>query len=493
MSFLRPGVLVIVCCSRRISSRLCLALLMTTALAFAAWAEAVGVAATGPLFVSPAGNDANDCQTLATACRTIGAAIGKASAGDLIIVATGTYTENLTIDKDLSVIGAGPEATAINGGGVQRVITVPATIHVSLIDLSVVNGNVQSPDHGGGILVVGALTLNRTRVGNNANAGIYVSGTLNADQSMIVGNERGIWNYGTTVLSHMIISSNLGSGVANFGAMTLDHALVMSNTNLNFGGGVFQQQGVMTISESTILGNVAGGCLSDVRGLLDYWNNASMRLEQAANRSDACFYSGGGGLYAYSGSVALSGSTIAGNRAGDEGAGVWNAFAALSLMNDTVSGNASNQYGGGISNHQILTLTNVAVSDNSAAWSGGGIYNLSVVRSLNTIVANSFKGGNCYHGIISLGHNLSSDGSCALNATGDLTNTDPLLGPLQDNGGPTPTQALLPGSPAINAGDNDGCPAADQRGIPRPQAGICDIGAYEYVFPLKFFLPLVAR
>jgi len=92
-----------------------------------------------------------------------------------------------------------------------------------------------------------------------------------------------------------------------------------------------------------------------------------------------------------------------------------------------------------------------------------------------------------------LGGNLDSDGSCNLTDPTDLPNSDPLLGPLQDNGGPTPTHALLPGSPAIDAiphadctYDDDGNPATpevplatDQRGVARPQWIGCDIGAFE--------------
>ncbi|MEJ8672811.1 choice-of-anchor Q domain-containing protein [Streptomyces sp. MS1.AVA.1] len=76
-----------------------------------------------------------------------------------------------------------------------------------------------------------------------------------------------------------------------------------------------------------------------------------------------------------------------------------------------------------------------------------------------------------------MGHNIDSDGSCRLTAAGDLPSRDPLVGPLADNGGPTDTVALLPGSLALDAAD--GCPATDQRGVARPQGAACDIGAYE--------------
>jgi hypothetical protein len=84
--------------------------------------------------------------------------------------------------------------------------------------------------------------------------------------------------------------------------------------------------------------------------------------------------------------------------------------------------------------------------------------------------------------ITDMGHNLSSDHSCSFTGSGSLTNTDPKLGPLANNGGPTLTMALLPGSPAIDAGSAVGAPATDQRGIPRPQGPGVDIGAFEYQY-----------
>src|SRR5438874_2712934 len=95
----------------RISPKSSLSLTFIAALTFTAWTAGANVAAGGPLFVSPAGNDANDCQTFATACRTIGAAITKALAGDTLIIASGMYTEGVTLDKNLTLIGFGSDAT----------------------------------------------------------------------------------------------------------------------------------------------------------------------------------------------------------------------------------------------------------------------------------------------------------------------------------------------------------------------------------------------
>ena len=144
--------------------------------------------------------------------------------------------------------------------------------------------------------------------------------------------------------------------------------------------------------------------------------------------------------------------------------------------------------GGGISNAGTLVLNNVTISGNSAS-SGGGISNAKATTVQNSIVANSPDGGNCSGVMTSHGHNLSSDGTCNFNSPGDLDNHDPLLGSLQNNGGPTETMALLPGSPAIDSGNPSGCTdgqghllKTDQRGMPRPDREDsfgCDMGAYE--------------
>lgn len=155
------------------------------------------------------------------------------------------------------------------------------------------------------------------------------------------------------------------------------------------------------------------------------------------------------------------------------------------MTNSTISGNSAAISGGGLYNGNApgttsssSTITNATIKGNTAP-SGGGISNDSgnTVTLKNTIV------GVCNGPITSNGHNLSNTNTCGLTGPGDIQNADALLGPLQNNGGPTKTHALLLGSPAIDAGDNLGCPATDQRGVARPFSTACDIGAYEYDTP----------
>ncbi|NJL32741.1 MAG: hypothetical protein HC893_01395 [Chloroflexaceae bacterium] len=138
-----------------------------------------------------------------------------------------------------------------------------------------------------------------------------------------------------------------------------------------------------------------------------------------------------------------------------------------------------------------VTLTNVTLTANEA--SGNSIDGLfsegGVATAVNMIIANGDGSANCNviaganAALTSLGNNIDNGTTCALDATGDLSNTDPELGPLQNNGGPTLTRALQAGSPAIDAGNSEQevCPTTDQRGTERPQGAACDIGAFERV------------
>jgi hypothetical protein len=169
------------------------------------------------------------------------------------------------------------------------------------------------------------------------------------------------------------------------------------------------------------------------------------------------------------------------------------------LANVTVSGNMSraafDSFGGGIWAGNTTQLTNVTLTNNQVVSLGDGSPSVGGGISGSANVVNTLIAGNtatigpdCSAALTSAGHNLIQDPEgCSITGavTGNVLGVDPQLGSLQDNGGATLTHALLPGSPAIDAGTNDACPATDQRGVTRPQDGngdttaICDIGAYE--------------
>jgi len=185
------------------------------------------------------------------------------------------------------------------------------------------------------------------------------------------------------------------------------------------------------------------------------------------NKGNFNSWSHGGAIMNENGTVLLIKTTFSDNNA-MFGAGVYNWNGTLNVMNSTFSGNFS-AGGGGILNHGTLNVMNSTFSGNI-----DGIVNSGTATVTNTIVANS-SDINCY-GTLSGSSNLADDESCS---PGFTVSSSILLGPLADNGGPTQTMALLPGSAAIDAGDDEVCITTDQRGVRRPQGAHCDIGAYE--------------
>jgi len=170
------------------------------------------------------------------------------------------------------------------------------------------------------------------------------------------------------------------------------------------------------------------------------------------------------------------------------------------MTNCTISGNHLTDFdisgGGGIYNFNgHMNVLNCTIANNYttsfSAAAGGGFYSASSENSYfkNTIVANNTAGNDLYNNgsysppgsIVSQGYNIDSENSCNFNQTTDQRNTNPILGPLQNNGGQTSTMAITASSPAFNRGTNSGAPETDQRGIARPQVATVDIGAFELV------------
>jgi len=200
----------------------------------------------------------------------------------------------------------------------------------------------------------------------------------------------------------------------------------------------------------------------------------------------------GGGMYNYAPSPLLTNVTFSGNSAGIVGGGMWNEDSSPALTNVTFSGNSAIQDGGGIYNdyNSSPTLTNVTFSGNSAIQDGGGIYNLG--SSSNPVIHNTIFWGNTasslaaaqmynYFSTPAVHDSVMQGGAPSGGSYTNILTTDPRLGTLGNYGGVTQTIPLLPGSSAINTGDDALCPATDQRGVTRPQGAHCDIGAFELV------------
>lgn len=397
------------------------------------------VRAAGPWYVAPGGNDANTCTAPGAPCATINAALNKPGfvAGDTIRVAAGTYTgageQVVLLDKSATLSGGwNPGFTAQSG-------------------MSTIDG--QGARRGINIESGTVVTIERFVVQNGATddgGGIrVVLSSLTLNNSTVSGNSAsgagaGIFYFGNggVILNNSAVSENEGIGIANYsGAVTLNNSTVSGNTGVGSAGIRNDNGGVVTLNNSTVSGN------------------------------------GGGGIRNLNGSVTLNNSTISGNRNPGVGGGILNEYlGTLTLNSSTVSGNTSDDAGGGIASGDwpgAVTLRNSILSDNTA---------------------DSYP--DCAGLIGSAGYNLignTSDCTFSTN-TGDLTNVDPRLGPLEGSPG---YQPLLPGSLAVNAGNPDGCKddkgnllPTDQRGLPR--FGRCDIGAYE-LQPLGFSTMTVNR
>jgi hypothetical protein len=313
---------------------------------------------------------------------------------------------------------------------------------------------------------------------------------------------------GTVTISNLTISGGsdpvAGGGIFNNGTLTLQDATVSGNAaNLCCGGGIYNNTGTMTINNVTVSGNhtaSAGGGIG---------NAGTMTITNSTVSGGSA--GGAGGGIGNAGTMTISYTTVSGNNANGVGGGIDSNGAQLTLSNSTVSGNSGN-FGGGIAAEGAATITNSTISGNMAATEGAGIDVLVGATTLtnvtiaangsageaqlnvanangaaatveSTIIANPLAGGNNCSGVVptSAGFNLDSANSCAFGTPTDLINTNPLLGPLAINGGPTLTLALLPGSPAINKGANPLALAFDQRGpgFARVSAGGTDIGAFE--------------
>jgi hypothetical protein len=301
--------------------------------------------------------------------------------------------------------------------------------------------------------------------------------------------------------------SDTGNDCSNMGSpcATIQHAIGQSASGdfIQLGPGkyfenVIVNQSVTIQGDATIGSTVDGNNAGRVFGI-EFGVVATLNMLTITNGkvSSGETMTGTGGGIANIGTLTVVQCTITGNQATavgfTGGGGIFNGGGALTVINSTISGNSTVGFGGGLWNQTnpeslgMATLVNVTINGNTAA-TGGGVSNAGgeTLNLTNTIIAGSTSGGDCFNtGVIGTNsHNLVQDSSCTPAVSGD-----PKLGPLQNNGGPTFTHALLAGSPAIDAGDDSvlGAPlnlSTDQRGpgFPRKVGSHVDIGAFEAQF-----------
>ncbi|HKY64375.1 MAG TPA: choice-of-anchor Q domain-containing protein [bacterium] len=452
-------------------------------------------------------------------------------AGSYVLSLTGFDDNNGNGDLDvlanLTLNGAGADTTSISAQGLQdngepeRVLDINPLgqiLNVTINGVTVRDG--LESDDGGGIRIEGNSNNELLTAKLGVFDGTFTLVTLNGVR--VVDNE----------------SDDDAGGILNaFAQVVIDDSEISNNISNESGGGLESFTDLeVRIGNSVIDGNTAvfGAGISSESG------NLFIDATTISNNSGACV---GGGL-AIDGRATVTNSTISGNRADggvcafgtvdpvNVGGGVaLDTTSSLLIANSTISGNFAPNGGGGIAmalptpaapapvtaiklgqlGVEGLHLNNATIAENSTDGVGGGILTLVIqpvgeppsmlLTMANSILANNQAGDSspdCAAEFFSEGYNLIGDteGCVGFTATGDQTGIDPQLGPLQDNGGPTFTHALLVGSPAIDTANPDGCTdnagtllTRDQRGETRPvnatglATAICDRGAFEFQLP----------
>ncbi len=296
---------------------------------------------------------------------------------------------------------------------------------------------------------------------------------------------------GNLTLNSVTISNGLasngqqgGGGIFNHGALTVTGSTFTNNSapsSTGTSGGGINNSGSLSLSTSTFTGNSAqegGGVFNQ--------KTATIANDTFSGNNATIF--GGGALLNAAGTMTVTGDTFTGNTG--PGGGAIDNDTTLNISDSTFSGNTAGTNGGGaIINFGPTTATQTTISGNSSPY-GANILNYTgnTLKLSMSIVANGQGGGpNCGGGaaVTDGGYNIDTGPTCGFSAAShSMSSTQPQLGPLASNGGPTQTMALPAGSPAVDAipASTSGCSGTtDQRGITRPQGTGCDVGAYELV------------
>ncbi len=415
------------------------------------------------------------------------------------ILNAGSLTLN---DSTVSGNGAGmggfgstdPAGTGGNGGGIDNTGTVVATASTISGNQAGTGGlgseNNESSGNGGdggGIYSPAGSSMTLTDSVVESNVSGY-SGPSGEAPFPTAGDGGGIWSAGTLTISGTTFTTNTGA----------------EGTGGSGNGGAIFTSGTTTVDTSTFSGNSGGtgtGGVGGSGGAID--NAGSLRLTNSTLSNNVGGTGGGssnggsgGGLYSTAHSATLSGDTLDGNAGGNggnsipvdpgctapglggDGGAIYSA-ATLSVTNSTLSGNTDGQGGfhvapcggqapNGVGAGIAVEGATTTVSYSTIADNTDGIDNVGATVTVGGSIVADNTSANCT-GVIgetSGHHNLDSGTTCGFNAITDLSGTEPLLGALADNGGPTQTQALETGSPAIDTGgtSSDGCPATDERG-----------------------------
>ncbi|MHC4399502.1 MAG: Ig-like domain-containing protein, partial [Planctomycetota bacterium] len=395
---------------------------------------------------------------------------------------------------------------------------------------STVSYNEASSSGGGVFNLAGTITVtgstianNKTRQAGGTGGGIASpeGGTLTIkDDSSITHNEAqagtggGIYSAyqsgdpAALTITDSVVSSNnfitegiIGGGIFSVGTLTLTRSTISDNT-AGAAGGVCHE-GPCTVTASSISRNTGGGIhliSPSGPGHLFRFDDSTI----SGNLTDNDLDSAGAGIHQAGGTLEIFRSTVSGNAAFDPGNSAYQPHGAgiyskgtLKITNSTVSANLAGGLGegGGVyvddETAGLWTITNSTIVGNSADAGGGLRLSSGTLTARNTIFANnSATIGPEVAGTLDGGHNLVENPTDAVLIGSDwLTGQDPMLDPLGDNGGPTLTHALQPGSPAMDSGDGGVAPATDQRGVARPQDGdgddvaVVDLGAFEFAGP----------
>ena len=382
-----------------------------------------------------------------------------------------TLADELNADGDCSLreavqaanTNAAVDACTAGAAGLDTVVlpagVIPLSVTISVSDAVIVRGAGRA-----------STTINRGAA-NAFNGPAVVGATLTLEDLSVVGSVN------TGGAQAIVVTRVDFSGLIGTMVNTLDGSITITDATLS-GGGVNSSGGAVTVAGTPITGggvNTSSGAIA-LTGTTIGGGGVNSSSGAVTLVDSSVTNAPGNGINTSTGAISLTRSLVSGSA----DTGVNSSSGAIALTNSTVSGNDGGIYGG----TSAIMLDAVTVTLNDVDGEGIGLDTSSGTISMtHTIVAGHSQ--DCDVAATTAQYSLDSDGSCGLAGAGNLPGTDPLLGPLANNGGPTLTHLPQAGSPAIDSGSNGLCQAVDQRDVARPIDGngdataTCDMGAVE--------------